>query len=73
MRRERITVALYPWQIKKLDNMARRFWPSLNPKKCRSSVLRVLCNSVDARSTIAPRFKRKPDRRSKSALRWGAA
>lgn len=55
MMRKRVTVSLLPWQLKKLDTMARRYWPSLNPKKCRGSVIRCMLNYVDAR-TYVPRW-----------------
>lgn len=56
-RKKKVSVSLEPWQVRKIDAVSRRFWPSLRPSKCRASVLRVLLNYADARTSI-PRLRR---------------
>lgn len=59
LKKVRVTVSLWPWQIKKAEAMARRFWPSLKPRECRSAVLATLLNYVDARSGDATQFTKR--------------
>ena len=61
----RVTVSLYRWQIVKLEKLARKFWPPLNPRKCRASALGCLLHNADVRSASYYPF-RKPLRPAKT-------
>jgi hypothetical protein len=39
---KRVTITVDRHEIKKLDKLAKRFWPSLTPSKCRAGVFRAL-------------------------------
>jgi len=45
-----VTVQLSAKQMKKLDSWCRRFWPSLSPKQCRATAIRVLLQMANAKS-----------------------
>jgi hypothetical protein len=56
---EKLTIRVTKQQLKKLDSLHRRFWPTLSPRRGRGAVIRVLINQVPTLLHIA----RKPERK----------
>jgi hypothetical protein len=48
-KRVTITVTVDRHEIKKLDKLAKRFWPSLTPRKGRAGVFRALLQQEPVR------------------------